>query len=278
MTQSPAPPLPGQIGGQTPPDQTGDQTPPPDQTGDQPGTPSQSQSRFTDTAGLTHEQNINYIVTEGITLGCNSQGTHYCPDNPVTRAQMASFLTRALKLPIPTDPTIGTFQDTQNNTHRNNIRAIAAAGITLGCDATGTRYCPTRNVTRAEMASFLARAFKLPIPTGPTIGTFQDTQNNTHRNNIRAIAAAGITLGCDATGTRYCPHPQRHPSRNGLIPRPSPTTHNKHLSFPPLGRGFRFVSARAPVSGVFPTPAALYAPCTGPTNKYPSVLPRPTSY
>ena len=119
---------------------------------------------------------------------------------------MSSFLTRALKLPIPTDPAIGAFQDTQNNTHRDNIRAIAAAGITLACDATGTRYCPDHNVTRAEMASFLTRAFKLPIPTDPAIGAFQDTQNNTHRNDIRAIAAAGITLGCNPQSTRYCPN------------------------------------------------------------------------
>ena len=39
------------------------------------------------------------------------------------------------------------------------IAAIAAAGITFGCDA--GRYCPDEPVTRAQMATFLARALDL---------------------------------------------------------------------------------------------------------------------
>ena len=34
----------------------------------------------------------------GITLGCSAQPVRYCPDEPVIRAQMASFLTRAFRL------------------------------------------------------------------------------------------------------------------------------------------------------------------------------------
>ena len=195
---------------QTPGDPPDSQTPgdPPDsQT---PGDPSDTQpqppSRFTDIENLTHAANIDYIVTAGITLGCDRQGTRYCPNDPVTRAQMASFLARALKLSAPDDPTVGVFRDVGSNNHRDNIRAIAAVGITLGCDKTGDHYCPDRFVTRAAMASFLARAFKLPAPDDPTIGVFSDVQSsNNHRDNIRAIAAAGITLGCDKTGDRYCP-------------------------------------------------------------------------
>jgi hypothetical protein len=40
---------------------------------------------------------IEQLATEGITGGC---GTGlYCPDNPVTRAQMAVFLVRTFSLP-----------------------------------------------------------------------------------------------------------------------------------------------------------------------------------
>ena len=75
---------------------------------------------------------------------------------------MASFLTRALKLTTPTDPTKYNYTDiTDNNPHRDAIRAIAAAGITLGCNTQGTQYCPNQPVTRAQMASFLTRALKL---------------------------------------------------------------------------------------------------------------------
>ena len=137
--------------------------PPPSGGQQQPGggAPPPPGSRFTDTAGSVHEADIRAIAARGITLGCNPEGTRYCPDQPVTRAQMASFLTRALELTPPTDPDAFTFTDTTGNYHQADIRAIAARGITLGCNPEGTRYCPDQPVTRAQMASFLARALKL---------------------------------------------------------------------------------------------------------------------
>jgi hypothetical protein len=42
------------------------------------------------------------------------------------------------------------------------IEALAAAGITSGCGA--GNYCPDRNVTRGEMAVFLAKALGLHFP------------------------------------------------------------------------------------------------------------------
>ena len=55
---------------------------------------------FVDDSGSVHEDNINRIAAEGITVGCNSPaGDRFCPNQPVTRAQMASFLARALDLP-----------------------------------------------------------------------------------------------------------------------------------------------------------------------------------
>ena len=44
-----------------------------------------------------------------------------------------------------------------NSPHNGNIDAIYGAGITKGCDP-DVAYCPNENVTREEMASFLARA------------------------------------------------------------------------------------------------------------------------
>jgi hypothetical protein len=53
----------------------------------------------------------------------------------------------------------GPFTDLDpNSPHNGNIAAIQAAGITKGCDPPDfTQYCPKDNVTREEMASFLAR-------------------------------------------------------------------------------------------------------------------------
>ena len=109
---------------------------------------------FTDTGGSIHAGAINAIAAAGITTGCSP--TQFCPTHPVTRDQMATFLVRALKLsPSPSIP----YTDLANTTHAADIAAIAAAGITTGCG--GTNYCPFNPVTRAQMASFLTRAFKL---------------------------------------------------------------------------------------------------------------------
>jgi hypothetical protein len=68
---------------------------------------------------------------------------------------MASFLARALELePIPGD----VYGDV-SGLHEPNINALAAAGITKGCDTEGTKFCPFEPVTREEMAAFLHRAF-----------------------------------------------------------------------------------------------------------------------
>ena len=46
----------------------------------------------------THAAGIDALAAAGITAGCSTEPLRYCPDNPVTRAQMATFLTRALSL------------------------------------------------------------------------------------------------------------------------------------------------------------------------------------
>ena len=117
--------------------------------------PPATRDYFRDDAGSVHEDNINRIAEEGITLGV-SPGI-FDPGGHVTRAQMASFLARALGL----DPVAGNRFSDVDGTHAGNINAIAEEGITLGCDAAGTRYCPTDSVRRDQMASFLARALDL---------------------------------------------------------------------------------------------------------------------
>ena len=54
---------------------------------------------FTDDNGSIFEEDINAIADVGITLGCDPPtNTLYCPADPVTRQQMASFLARALAI------------------------------------------------------------------------------------------------------------------------------------------------------------------------------------
>ncbi len=108
---------------------------------------------FSDDEGSGHEAAIDAIAAAGITDGCGPDA--YCPSDPITRAQMASFLRRAFELP----PGANAFTDDEGNRHEPSIDAVAAAGITLGCGP--GLFCPADHVTRAQMASFLARALGL---------------------------------------------------------------------------------------------------------------------
>ena len=105
---------------------------------------------------------IKQLATEGITSGCGSG--NYCPEAPVTRAQMAVFLLRAKYGSGYTPPALGgstNFSDvTPTYWAAAWIKQLAAEGITGGC-GTGT-YCPEAPVTRAQMAVFLVRTFNLP--------------------------------------------------------------------------------------------------------------------
>ena len=141
----------------------------------------------------TFKDDIEWVFDQGITVGCS--GERYCPDDAVTRGQMATFLARALDLP-PTATDY--FSDDNGTTHEQDINRVRAAGITTGC-APG-RYCPGDVVSRGAMASFLARAFALPATA---TDYFSDDTGTTHEADINRVAAAGITTGC--TPTTYCP-------------------------------------------------------------------------
>ncbi|HDH03017.1 MAG TPA: hypothetical protein ENH15_02070 [Actinobacteria bacterium] len=143
---------------------------------------------FSDDDGNVHEGMIEAIAAAGITSGCSaSDATLFCPNDFVSRGQMASFLARALELP---PSTTDFFVDDDGDTHEDNINRIAAANITLGIG--NNLYDPLGVVTRAQMASFLARAYNLDATT---VDFFTDDDGGIHEDNINRIAAANITLG-----------------------------------------------------------------------------------
>lgn len=155
--------------------------------------------RFIDDDGSVHESDIVALSETGVTKGCNPPtNTRYCPNATVTRAQMASFLVRAIGLP---SAGASPFSDTAGNVHESDIAALAAAGITRGCNPPdNTLFCSDAPVTRGQMASFLVRAFDLDAVIG---APFTDITGSVYAADISALAAAGITTGCAAT--RYCP-------------------------------------------------------------------------
>jgi hypothetical protein len=107
---------------------------------------------------------IEELVREGITAGCGSG--LYCPDNPVTRQQMAVFLLKTLEGSAYLPPVVGTseFDDvTCPNLTCDFIHELAARGITGGCQANPPLYCPTNGVLRQQMAVFLVKTFGLQL-------------------------------------------------------------------------------------------------------------------
>ena len=123
-----------------------------------------SASRFADVdPDLWWAPFVERLYAVGVTSGCATEPARFCPEGDVTRAQMATFLTRAFDLgPAPS----AGFPDISGGPHAANIGALAAAGITGGCSRDPLRFCPAGFVTRAQMATFLARALGLiPRPS-----------------------------------------------------------------------------------------------------------------
>ena len=146
---------------------------------------------------------IERLFDAGITGGCSTNPLSYCPENSVTRAQMAIFLERGIHGSgfVPTD-VLPTFTDTAGNFAEDWIEALKNDGITSGCGA--GIYCPDNPVTRAQMAVFLLKAKHGASFTPPdVVPTFTDTAGNFAEDWIEQLAAEGITSGC-GTGI-YCP-------------------------------------------------------------------------
>ena len=125
-------------------------------TGEEP--PSIQSSRFTDVARWDWRvPHIERFAELGVTTGCGD-GTRFCPNDAVNRGQMAAFLVRAFELP---DASSAGFDDTGGHFFEGEIDALAAARITLGCRTDRLSYCPNQEVTRGQMATFIARALEL---------------------------------------------------------------------------------------------------------------------
>ncbi len=161
----------------------------------QPNEPACSAS-FADTCSSPYQSDIDWLAKKGLVSGCGNG--NYCPNDFVTRGQMATFLTNALKLPAGPER----FSDDNGSPYEAAINAVAAAGITSGCNVDGTEFCPTKEVTRAEMATFLVKAFKI---AASQTDVFVDDEDSIHEANINALGTAGISSGCDSVKKLYCP-------------------------------------------------------------------------
>ena len=154
---------------------------------------------FLDIIGHNFEAAIDWLAAEGITLGCNPPlNTRFCPDDTVTRGQMAVFVSRALNLPAPA---ADHFDDDRGQFYESAVNRLYEAGITQGCGP--NRYCGDAEITREQMSAFLARTLGLPTAAGDF---FRDDDSSVFESAINRVATARITLGCNPpTNDLYCP-------------------------------------------------------------------------
>jgi hypothetical protein len=162
--------------------------------------------RFDDVdGGVWWAPHVERLAVRGVTVGCVSRPALYCPDDPTTRGQAATFLVRAFDLPAAGP---AGFADTAGTTHAAGIDALGAAGVVDACAADPLRYCPNEPVTRGQFVSFLAAAAELdvarpvtePVPAPAPAGDL--AQIDVGLNHACALYADGLVdcWGEDANG------------------------------------------------------------------------------
>lgn len=189
-------------------------------------------------ASNLHAANIDCVAAHRIVVGVG--GGNYAPGVSVKRAQMASFLVNLVEVAGDERhevPAVNPFADVLGNIHANNVAIAAHLRIARG--VTPTTYAPSRDVTRAQMASFVAQAIEAAGGQLPASApnAFNDDEGSVHERNIDRLAAAGIVSGVG--GGRYNP--------SGTVSRAQMATFlanaARHLqgqarwSAPPIGTG-----------------------------------------
>ena len=160
---------------------------------------------FTDDDGSVFESDIEWLAAEEITKGCNPPtNDQFCPNDHVTRGQMAAFLVRALGY---TDDGGGDlFIDDDGSIFEADIDKLGAAGISRGCNPpTNDQFCPNDHVTRGQMAAFLVRALGYTDDGGGDL--FIDDDGSIFEADIDRLGTAGVTLGCNPpVNDQFCPN------------------------------------------------------------------------
>ena len=161
---------------------------------------------------------INYIKAvkdAGITKGCNPpQNDRFCPEDVLTRAQMAAFIIRAIE-GEPTNYSTNPYFSDVPSTHWafKYIQRVKERNIAQGYAGT-TLYGPEDNVTREQMAKMLimglvsqGKISEPPTDYCSTGAPFDDVSPSSWScRYIKKLKELGITKGCNPPdNNRYCP-------------------------------------------------------------------------
>jgi hypothetical protein len=168
----------------------------------------------------TYFDAANLMFEDGVTTGCvqsnSPQTRQFCPDEDVTRDEMAAFIVRAVTgtvTPAIYNPT-PYFQDVPPSAQFfPHIQKLMDLGITTGCSQDPPLYCPGDTIPRWEMAMFMVRArlalYGASFSFNPT-PYFADVPTNVEGNGmpfpfIQRAYDEHITSGCASNPLSYCP-------------------------------------------------------------------------
>lgn len=105
---------------------------------------------FKDISQTFSKEEIEFLASRHIIKGVNAD--EFEPNKPITRAQFAVIISRALGLQTSDE---NTFSDTKGQWYEQDVQALFEAGITTG--KTADTFDPEANITRQQAAAFMAR-------------------------------------------------------------------------------------------------------------------------
>lgn len=107
---------------------------------------------------------IEQLAADSLTVGCAQNPPRFCPDDSLTRAEMARFILLALhgrdyQPPAASEQIFGDVPLAHPQV--NWINQLLQEGIALGCATAPRLFCPQRYLTREETAILALRAFDI---------------------------------------------------------------------------------------------------------------------
>jgi len=170
--------------------------------------------------GLSGEwqyQWVERLWNMGLTAGCG--GGNYCTWNTMSRVEMVTFMRAAGGIPTAT-PAEPTFADLDaSHWGYKHVEGMVAAGIldpnnqtqghSCGTDPGSGKplFCPGDPASRWVTSAILARVVNIhnqaPSPGAPHFTDVPET--HPAYQEIEALWTNGLTAGCNAEGTQFCP-------------------------------------------------------------------------
>lgn len=154
---------------------------------------------------------IETIYQAGYVAGCSTDPLMYCPNDWLTRAQMAVFVLRGVHGAGYEPPAPGEqiFEDVPLDTwYAPWVNQFYLEGYTAGCSSDPLLFCPEQPHTRAEATDFFLRMlhgteYEPPAPSGVFVDVATDTW---YAGWVEAAYSAGLIPPCQTEPERrFCP-------------------------------------------------------------------------